>query len=896
MFCKKKSGFTIIELLVVMSIIAILTTVTIVGYMSFIEKAHRSNDEQLVSNLNSVLILEEEESPYSPTFSLNLISELKEKGFNLETESKNVDLFYNVKTKKVELGTITKDGHYQTSYPKAEDVKLSVLNDAEYLEYFIEDRILIGCDSTTGLSKAIYGIRSAKNSDEVKNQLKKLTKYQSINTSLSSYLATSLFVDEQSMFTLDKVLTNETIQVDDLSNQNLKNKNKSNLDLEFIGVKNLIFTSNITILPSDFGSVISNTEISILDLPNQITINQTMVEDLFENLVESNNANLENGLKLNVTIVTSSENLKLINNINSELSSLLTLQKDRDNIIDKIIVNKYYSGSSSSCESFEVDYSKEIRKISLNASQYFLKSNDANVAYDFPVVKVNNQNVEFTSSDGVVWSYVFEDDFDEINTIELIYNKVNPNAYINDCYYTLEIALSIASSNTVDENIIVIAKDTNGKLNEITLERDLIIKYGDTLIIPRNQDDLTGDFVYGAGAQQGGTQVYSKVKLNSTLTCYGNLKIGGYQRYQNGGNATGKIEGSYAELELLESARLVMRGATSENTANLVVGGYIKASSTTEEMQIIMREYSNILARMASEKWYGGSHSTSLATADLFPLTDYSIDGLQCNVQFQHRSQLKLRFGVNMSLGEYSQEMTMISYDDNIKSLLVIKDSNVNGNGVEKGYVNLSYKAYPGFNNTYRSVMDFYGSVDISRMIISVSDFEFDTDNMTLPMNKNFVFNIKEGAVVNINVKQGIKLLPGSEINIENGGTVIMNDSSLFVYEWSTDPTTTDPENSKGYCNYFDFKGSGVYNSSKIGNSPVGLDAIFRNNGLIICNGNCNLSGNFLGAGAISGSYKINGTVKEATDFVSGCITDDAVVSEIYVTRSGETIIPWEAR
>lgn len=246
MFCKKKSGFTIIELLVVMSIIAILTTVTIVGYMSFIEKAHRSNDEQLVSNLNSVLILEEEESPYSPTFSLNLISELKEKGFNLETESKNVDLFYNVKTKKVELGTITKDGHYQTSYPKAEDVKLSVLNDAEYLEYFIEDRILIGCDSTTGLSKAIYGIRSAKNSDEVKNQLKKLTKYESINTSLSSYLATSLFVDEQSMFTLDKVLTNETIQVDDLSNKNLKNKNKSNLDLEFIGVKNLIFTSNIT--------------------------------------------------------------------------------------------------------------------------------------------------------------------------------------------------------------------------------------------------------------------------------------------------------------------------------------------------------------------------------------------------------------------------------------------------------------------------------------------------------------------------------------------------------------------------------------------------------------------------------------------------------------------------
>lgn len=50
---KCKRGFTLVELLVTISLLAVLTTVSIVGYMSFIERAAVSNDENLVAQLNS---------------------------------------------------------------------------------------------------------------------------------------------------------------------------------------------------------------------------------------------------------------------------------------------------------------------------------------------------------------------------------------------------------------------------------------------------------------------------------------------------------------------------------------------------------------------------------------------------------------------------------------------------------------------------------------------------------------------------------------------------------------------------------------------------------------------------------------------------------------------------
>lgn len=54
-----KKGFTLVELLVVIAILAILATVAVVGYMSFIDRANQSVDQQLVEQMNITLQADE---------------------------------------------------------------------------------------------------------------------------------------------------------------------------------------------------------------------------------------------------------------------------------------------------------------------------------------------------------------------------------------------------------------------------------------------------------------------------------------------------------------------------------------------------------------------------------------------------------------------------------------------------------------------------------------------------------------------------------------------------------------------------------------------------------------------------------------------------------------------
>jgi prepilin-type N-terminal cleavage/methylation domain-containing protein len=64
MIKKLKKGFTLVELIVVIAIIAILSTVAIIGFTRGVDKANVSNDTQLVRNLNERMQLEEAATGY----------------------------------------------------------------------------------------------------------------------------------------------------------------------------------------------------------------------------------------------------------------------------------------------------------------------------------------------------------------------------------------------------------------------------------------------------------------------------------------------------------------------------------------------------------------------------------------------------------------------------------------------------------------------------------------------------------------------------------------------------------------------------------------------------------------------------------------------------------------
>ena len=80
---KAKKGFTLVELLVVITILAVLATVSVIGYRSFTKKAQVSNDTSLVAQLNIALKANEatDGKPETPT---EMLEVMNENGFNVE--------------------------------------------------------------------------------------------------------------------------------------------------------------------------------------------------------------------------------------------------------------------------------------------------------------------------------------------------------------------------------------------------------------------------------------------------------------------------------------------------------------------------------------------------------------------------------------------------------------------------------------------------------------------------------------------------------------------------------------------------------------------------------------------------------------------------------------------
>ena len=74
---KTKKGFTLVELLVVITILAVLATVSVIGYRNFTKKAQISNDTSLVAQLNLALQADEAEGgkAATPSEALEVVEE-----------------------------------------------------------------------------------------------------------------------------------------------------------------------------------------------------------------------------------------------------------------------------------------------------------------------------------------------------------------------------------------------------------------------------------------------------------------------------------------------------------------------------------------------------------------------------------------------------------------------------------------------------------------------------------------------------------------------------------------------------------------------------------------------------------------------------------------------------
>ena len=113
-----KKGFTIVELVIVIAVIAILAAVLIPTFTNLIKKANESSDVQAVRQMNTILAAED---AFKNGITINdAVAALKEAGFNGDKYVALVSgryFFYDQDAKQI-VYTEYKDGKYNVLFPK----------------------------------------------------------------------------------------------------------------------------------------------------------------------------------------------------------------------------------------------------------------------------------------------------------------------------------------------------------------------------------------------------------------------------------------------------------------------------------------------------------------------------------------------------------------------------------------------------------------------------------------------------------------------------------------------------------------------------------------------------------------------------------------------------------
>lgn len=147
---KLRKGFTIVELVIVIAVIAVLTAVLIPTFIHLSKKANRASDNSLVANLNTALAMEAGEKGKSPKTMHEAVEGLENQGYKvpqLVTKSEE-KLVYSIDDNKFYLsGDVTEGVGYWRIYTAS---TFSSRGSEKFSAYAIGDGWSTVSDLTTG--------------------------------------------------------------------------------------------------------------------------------------------------------------------------------------------------------------------------------------------------------------------------------------------------------------------------------------------------------------------------------------------------------------------------------------------------------------------------------------------------------------------------------------------------------------------------------------------------------------------------------------------------------------------------------------------------------------------------------------------------------------------------
>ena len=388
---KKIKGFTLVELIVVIAIFGIVASVSVLGYLGFIEKARLSNDEQLVSQINNLIKAEDTYTYGTSNDALDIQYILKEQGISeVKTQSKGNYIFFDNTNRKAVLASLTdtginvvygEDSSSNSTYSKLSTQSVNAnfrVNNLEtkatsetkkengqFLDYiyapesFIKGYTLITTESRDGFCQNIRNIRNGGGAQAIKEAKESIT--NSISSIKSKSNTTGTLIENMCDYCTfindnqSQIIMDGTIKRD---------------------VSIMIFSANITEINDTAFENLDDFSICIVDLPSSVT---SISEDAIDALAKTDAIN-----NINITL----NNEELINDIKTKVESkedeqekekyenvinAFTKTEERNNVLDGVKIKFYNSIDNGAKTEYQNSIDKTVT-ININSDTVYFAS------------------------------------------------------------------------------------------------------------------------------------------------------------------------------------------------------------------------------------------------------------------------------------------------------------------------------------------------------------------------------------------------------------------------------------------------------------------------------------------------------------------------------------------
>ena len=771
----KRSGFTIVELVIVIAVIAVLAGVLIPTFGGIIERANESNDNQVVATVNKLLVVDNIIKGDDPNDAVEIKKMLKDNGVSLKTKSEGKYIWYDIDQNKVILAGLDANGivflNDNDKDPKASATK-GTFKEATAPELFIDGYVFLSDESDDGLAEAIYDLRNPVDASSITKALGEISE---MNPTLGEKLS--------SLMDRTVVLTKDNGAVFVGSNKDVVTK--------------VIVSSEKTTLIKD-------------DITSMSEYKNIIVVDLHSGVVVMDNDTL-NAIKTNtIFYVYDSDEVKTKYDTNPDIQ-LLIPKSDRPEHIGRLdIVYVDQAGTIIDTEEGKDEFVKG-GNFTINYQfpyQYFGTATEAYEFVSYSLFK-NGANPIPLGTNGYTLrdeeQYLITDDATGILNLYVICKSADEDFVLDGKMYSSEIVSRMLSEGynktTYGSSIIVNSIYATLGYGSYT---NLTIPEGVTLLIPRDENNTlnaladglhkptydisTNPLYYDKGTSVGLGSKLNKdtyvgerlltVASGTTLTNYGYItvdaKLYNYTNYQHGFILD--------DIGVLVVNGTIINGDTNNNTGNTIKGvieayGIIRGTGYIDSVT-----GSKIVELMAVLDLNGGS-STAAAITPLdnyftggggkyySPFNQFIVDNVRLPMTFLKGAVYTTYGGIYANDKVNTMEFKIAdgsstSNADSNNPLFELKSSDAK--------LIKSYKAGEGMKITLN------GTVSDCKKKVTVMGYSVDFTNIPLPL-PNFDVTIASGANVTLS-SATYKVLPGSDIVVEEGGILNIN-CRVIVYD-----------------------------------------------------------------------------------------------------------------